>query len=85
MAELIQSKGKQIEDHSLEILDLPLAPAPDTLLLSNSSNIYSYVTGDTFITSKISDGSESNRIWSASKSTTVMGDVEAALDAILGV
>ena len=40
MAELIQSKGKQIEDHSLEILDLPLAREKDSFLIAGVDLIY---------------------------------------------
>lgn len=85
MSDLLGPKGKQIPDHSLELKDLPLASAPDVLIVSDVNNEFVEKTGDAFIQSKMSTGAESNRVWSAEHSTFVLGDIEAALDAILGV
>jgi hypothetical protein len=82
---LLGPKGKQIPDHSLEMLDLPFASAPDMLIISNETNVFAEKTGDDFLVSKMSEGAEVNRVWSAAHSTAVVGDIEAALDAILGV
>lgn len=85
MAEAIGPKGKQIPDGSLEIADLPAAPANNQLILAGTSGA-AYVTLDTFIPLITDDGGNGvTKVWSAQYLTTVVGDIEAALDAILGV
>jgi hypothetical protein len=85
MSGLLGPTGKQIPDHSLEMVDLPYASGPDVLIVSGAGNEFAEKTGDDFIVSKMSAGNEATRVWSAAHSTAVVGDIEAALDAILGV
>ena len=83
MSDLLGPKGKQIPDHSLELKDLPLASAPDVLIVSDVNNEFVEKTGDAFIVSKMSTGAESNRVWSAEFLTATIGDLETALAGIL--
>jgi hypothetical protein len=86
MSNFVGPTGKQIPNHSLELDDLPYAVGGEgQLIISNAGNIFVEVSGDTFIQSKMSTGDEATRVWSAQYLTQVVGNIEAALDAILGV